>query len=62
MEVTITEGDQSRLWREATDNLEAYEKLPQGIDHFIRYTKEYNILVQNIFEEVITFDPEYPKA
>jgi adenylate cyclase len=62
LQVKLTEGEQARLRAKKTDNLQAYLRLMQGVKPFFTMTKEGNALARQIFEEVITLDPEFPQA
>jgi len=62
LQVELTDGEQARVYRKGTDNFEAYIKLLQGRDIYRRGTKEDNILAREVFEEVISLDPEYAIA
>ena len=57
----LTEGEQVRLWTKkgATKNLEAFEKLMQGVVFLNRFTKEDNDTARRLFEEAIVIDPDY---
>ena len=60
MQVKLTEGDKAYLLRpKGTDNIEAYLKLLEGFHHFNRFSRDGTQLAGQIFEEVITLDPEY---
>ena len=59
--VELTEGEQARVWikKGATKNLEAFQKLIQGVVFLNRSTKEDNDTARRLFEEAIAIDPNY---
>jgi adenylate cyclase len=61
LQVKLTSGEQARLTAKGTDNLQAYLKMLQAVQYFIRMNKEDNALARKMAEEVITLDPEYPR-
>jgi len=61
LQVNLTEGEQARLLAKGTDNLEAYLKLLQGREHVYRQNKEDNALANQLLQEAVALDPEYPK-
>jgi tetratricopeptide (TPR) repeat protein len=62
LQVTLTEGDQARLWGGGTRNLEAYMKQTVGREHFLRFTVEDNFRSRQLREEALALDSEYPRA
>jgi adenylate cyclase len=59
--VELTEGEQLRVWirKGKPKNLEAFEKLMQGIAFMRRMTKGDNDTARRFFEEAIAIDPNY---
>ena len=62
LQVTLTEGEQARIYSRGTNNLQAYLKILKGIGQGETYTKESNALARQTFEEAITLDPQYAFA
>jgi len=64
LQVKLTEGEQIKMWEEKDrpKNLEAYELLLQGEEHFSQLTEEGNILARQKFEEALKQDPDYVSA
>jgi len=60
--VRLTEGEQERLVRKNTDNLEAYDSFLRGMEYFLRYTKEANAQARQMFERAIELDPQFAAA
>jgi TolB-like protein len=60
LQVKLTSGEHARVLVKGTDNLEAYMKMLQGNQYFIRMNKEDNALARKMAEEAIALDPEYP--
>jgi hypothetical protein len=40
LQVKLTEGEQARVWRKTTDNVQAWEFFSQGLEQARRNTKE----------------------
>jgi tetratricopeptide (TPR) repeat protein len=62
MEVKLTKGEQARLTEIGTDNLEAYLRVLQGIEHYWRYNRSDNTTALERFKEAIAMDPDYAMA
>jgi adenylate cyclase len=61
MQVALTTGEQARLLVIGTSNLEAYLKVLQGAELFMR-SKVDNTKALELFKEAIAMDPDYPMA
>ena len=62
LQVELTEGEQSRIHRGSTTNLEAFLKILQGREHHFRYTKEDMEIAKRMYREAIALDPKYTTA
>jgi TolB-like protein/Flp pilus assembly protein TadD len=62
LRVKLTAGEQARLAAPCTENLEAYLKYLEALEHFGRFNKEDNGVAQRLAEEAIAMDPEYACA
>ncbi|MBT8364164.1 MAG: hypothetical protein KJP23_05615 [Deltaproteobacteria bacterium] len=62
LQVKLTEGEQARLFGKGTANLQAYEKVLQGMEHSRRLNIVGNVQARELFEEAIALDPEYSMA
>jgi len=62
LRVTLTEGEQARLYDKGTENLDCFLKVLQGSQHFFRFNRDDNAVARQMFEEAITLDPENPVA
>jgi adenylate cyclase len=62
LEVKLTKGEQERLVRRTTDNLEAYDYFLRGRTYYLRYTKETNAQARLMFERAFALDPAYADA
>jgi adenylate cyclase len=62
IQVKLTRGEQARLRKKGTDDLEAYILVMQGYDYWYRYNKEGNLQARKLAEEAIALDPEYADA
>ena len=60
--VKLTEDEQKILVHKKTDNLEAYDSILRGIDHFLRMTGEENAEARKLFKHAIDLDPNYSVA
>ena len=57
-----TERRRARSESERTDNLEAYDLVLRGREHFLRFTAEDNIAACRLYEKAIELDPDYARA
>jgi len=62
LEVKLTEGEQDRLGRPLTKNIEAYDFYLRGRDHYDRATQESNQLAHQLFTNAVTLDPQFAAA
>lgn len=62
LRVNLSEGEQARVWRRHTRNLEAWAHLGRGAEHFYRISKEGNALARQSYEKAVEVDPEYGLA
>lgn len=62
LQVQLVEGDQARVWRRSTSNLEAWQCLTQGLAQFRRFTPEENLKAHRLFHQAVTLDPRYAAA
>ena len=60
--VKLTEGEEDRLARKCTENLEAYDYTLRAMEYFSRATKEANAQARQMLEKAIALDPEYALA
>jgi adenylate cyclase len=61
LEVRLTSGEQATIRGKGTDNLEAYLKVLQAIEHLRGTSKEGVSLARQLAEEAIALDPEYAR-
>jgi len=61
MEVKLTEGDQARMYRKGTVNIEAYVNALKAIEHNQRFNKDDNMVARRMCEEAIALDPNYAR-
>lgn len=62
LHVQLVEGEQARVWRRSTNNLEAWQCLTQGLAHFRRFTAQENLKARRLFHQAVTLDPGYAAA
>jgi adenylate cyclase len=62
MRVTLTQGEEARMFAKGTKSLEAYLKLLQAREHHEVFTKESQALARQLAEEAIALDPGYALA
>ena len=62
LQVELTEGEQSRVHRGRTANLQAFLKILKGREHHFRFTKEDMAIAKRAYKEAISMDPEYAEA
>jgi TolB-like protein/tetratricopeptide (TPR) repeat protein len=62
LSVKLTAGEEVRLTRFPTDNLEAYDHFLRGIEYYYRFRKEANVQARRMFERALELDPQYAAA
>jgi len=60
--VTLTQGEEARMFAKGTKSLEAYLKVMQAREHHEVFTKESQALARQLAEEAIALDPGYALA
>jgi adenylate cyclase len=59
LQVTLTEGEQVRVWATRTDKLDAFLKYLQARRYAGLFTKEGNVFARQIAQEAINLDEKY---
>ena len=62
LQVELSQGERANIIARGTENLEAYLKVLQGMQHFERGNKEGDAIAQKLAKEAILLDPGYPVA
>ncbi len=62
LDVQMVEGEQARVWRRTTNNVEAYEHFLRGREHVLKFTKEDVALAENELNQAIKVDPNFALA
>jgi TolB-like protein len=62
LQVELTEGEQARIERSGTNNLEAWLLRNQSRRFFLRFTKEDNVRSRELAQKAVDLDPEYAGA
>jgi TolB-like protein/class 3 adenylate cyclase/Flp pilus assembly protein TadD len=62
LEVQLTGGEKEQVGLRATDNIEAYNALLEGVGHFFRYTPDGTAKAAALFKKAIELDPNYGRA
>jgi TolB-like protein/Flp pilus assembly protein TadD len=62
LQVTLTEGEQARLWEKGTNNIDAFLKFLQGLNQGDKRSVEGNIRAIQLFKQAIALDPQYAVA
>jgi adenylate cyclase len=60
--VTLTQGEEARMFAKGTKSLEAYLKVMQAREHHEVFTKESQAQARQLAEEAIALDPGYALA
>jgi adenylate cyclase len=60
--VKLTQGEEDRLTRRDTDNIDAYDHTLRGLDHYYRFSKDSNLQARDMFAKAIDLDPGYALA
>jgi adenylate cyclase len=59
LQVKLSQTEQERLTHRDTDNLEAYDYLLRGKEHYLRFTREANQQARQLYEKAVELDPNY---
>ena len=62
MQVKLTEGERIRSINKKTTNLDAFEKLMEGVTYLRAFNIESNATARRLTEEAIALDPEHPSG
>ena len=62
LQVKLTEGEQARVWRKHTRNLEAWEYMIQGVARLHHLSKVDNAMARRLFEKAVEVDRGYALA
>ncbi|NIS62943.1 MAG: adenylate/guanylate cyclase domain-containing protein, partial [Proteobacteria bacterium] len=62
LRVTLTEGEQARMYDKGTENLDSFLKVLQGMHYLLRFNEDDNVVARQMFEEAVPLDPENPVA
>jgi adenylate cyclase len=60
LRVTLTEGEQARVYDKGTQNLDSFLKLLRGQHYFLRFNEDDNVLARHEFQEALALEPENP--
>src|SRR5207244_12120724 len=60
--VKLTAGEEVRVTRFPTTNLEAYDAFLRGIEYYFRFRQEANVQARQLFTHALTLDPQYAAA
>ncbi|MDJ0778866.1 MAG: winged helix-turn-helix domain-containing protein, partial [Gammaproteobacteria bacterium] len=62
LQVTLTEGEQARVFAAGTNSIEAWECVVRGKDLMERHVKESNFEARQLLEKAVSLDPNYATA
>src|SRR5262249_48904812 len=62
LDVEMVEGEQARMWRRSTTNMEAYQSFMRGREHLILLTREELAIARHHLERAIELDPKFGLA
>ncbi|MFC1878069.1 adenylate/guanylate cyclase domain-containing protein [Thermodesulfobacteriota bacterium] len=62
MTIKLTSGEQARLWKVGTTNIQAFDKLMRGSEYFSRNNEKDNKQARQYFKEAINIDDAYDFA
>jgi adenylate cyclase len=62
LRVTLTVGEQARVYDKGTQNLDSFLKVLRGLHYFLRFNEDDNVLARQEFQEALPLDPENPVA
>ncbi|MCH7475919.1 MAG: hypothetical protein IIA27_14805, partial [Gemmatimonadetes bacterium] len=59
LDVKLISGEDTRAWRNPTDNSRAFNLFLKGLEPFSKITKADNARAQKLFAESLELDPEF---
>src|SRR5262249_35329268 len=62
LKVKLTTVEQSRLSRQPTTNLEAYDHYLRGLELYAQRSREANLQARQMFERAVVLDPQFATA
>ncbi len=62
LEVKMTKGEQIRVRRRQTNNLDAWDAYVRALSHLIRFTREDNAMAQELGTRAANLDPDFAAA
>ncbi|MCP5081009.1 MAG: adenylate/guanylate cyclase domain-containing protein [Alphaproteobacteria bacterium] len=62
LEVKMTKGEQIRVRRRQTNNIDAWDAYVQAQAHLLRFTREDNTMAQELGTRAVNIDPEFAAA
>ncbi|MCZ6749297.1 MAG: tetratricopeptide repeat protein [SAR324 cluster bacterium] len=62
LDVKLIRGEEARVWRNSTENVEAYEYFMKGWEHFQSFTRDDHALARPYFLKAVDLDPGYALA
>jgi adenylate cyclase len=62
LDVELTEGEQTRVWRRTTDSPKAYDYFLQGHKQALQFTKQDTARARELFMQALALDPKFAAA
>jgi TolB-like protein/DNA-binding SARP family transcriptional activator len=62
LKVKLTEGEQERVWRGGTKNIQAWNLTIQGLGALRKVARDENQIARKLFQQAIMLDPEFAGA
>lgn len=58
----LTEGEESRILKKATENMDAYDVYLRGMGYYSRFTQHFNGKARELYKRAIKLDPRFAEA
>ena len=58
----LTKGEEARIFKKATKNMDAYDVYLRGMGFYSRFTHHFNGKARELFKRAIKLDPKFAKA
>ncbi len=58
----LTEGEESRILKKATENMDAYDAYLRGMGYYSRFTQHFNGKARELYKRAIKLDPRFAEA
>jgi len=58
----LTKGEETRIFKKATENMDAYDVYLRGMEYYSRFVQHFNEKARELFKRAIKLDPRFAEA